>query len=66
MAYLFKSEIYTTSGDSNNEQPKTTKEALDLRYFGSDELPELSPGHDTRVPFLFKLHRGDIDTPFLD
>ena len=51
---------------TENESPEITKEALDWRFFGSDELPELSPGHDTRVPFLFKLYRGDIDTPFLD
>jgi 8-oxo-dGTP pyrophosphatase MutT (NUDIX family) len=49
-----------------NGSPIVTKEALDWRFFGSDELPELSPGHDTRVPFLFKLYRGDIDPPFLD
>ena len=51
---------------TENESPEITKEALDWRFFGSDELPELSPGHDIRVPFLFKLYRGDIDTPFLD
>jgi 8-oxo-dGTP pyrophosphatase MutT (NUDIX family) len=51
---------------TGNESPTKTKEALDWRFFGSDELPELSPGHDTRVPLLFKLHRGDIVTPFLD
>ena len=56
--------IFEVSTD--NESPEITKEALDWRFFGSDELPELSPGHDTRVPFLFKLYRGDIDTPFLD
>jgi 8-oxo-dGTP pyrophosphatase MutT (NUDIX family) len=51
---------------TENESLKITKEALDWRFFGLDELPGLSPGHDTRVPFLFKLYRGDIDTPFLD
>jgi 8-oxo-dGTP pyrophosphatase MutT (NUDIX family) len=56
--------IFEVSTD--NESPMITKEALDWRFFGSDELPELSPGHDTRVPFLFKLYQGNIDTPFLD
>ena len=51
---------------TEDESPSVTKEALDWRFFGSDELPELSPGHDRRVPLLFKLHRGDANTPFLD
>ena len=51
---------------TEDESPSLTKEALDWRFFGSDELPELSPGHDRRVPFLFKLCSGEIDPPFLD
>jgi len=51
---------------TEDESPAITKEALDWGFFRSDELPELSPGHDARVPFLFKLYRGDIDAPFLD
>ncbi len=46
--------------------PLTTSEALDWGFFGSRELPSLSPGHDARVPVLFKIHRGDIRAPFLD
>ena len=57
-------EVSTT--DDSPATPAITKEALDCRFFGSDDLPELSPGHDTRVPFLFKLYRGDVGTPFLD
>ncbi len=51
---------------TQDESPTMTKEALDWGFFGVDELPELSPGHDRRVPFLFMLHRGDAAAPFLD
>jgi ADP-ribose pyrophosphatase YjhB (NUDIX family) len=46
--------------------PEKTREALDCGFFREDELPELSPGHDMRVPFLFKLIKGEVEVPFLD
>jgi 8-oxo-dGTP pyrophosphatase MutT (NUDIX family) len=61
--HLYHVIFEVSTGD---ELPAMTKEALDWRFFGSDELPALSPGHDTRVPFLFKLYRGDVNTPFWD
>ena len=51
---------------TEDESPAITKEAIDWEFFRSDELPELSPGHDKRVPVLFRLHRGEVATPFLD
>ncbi|MBN2240798.1 MAG: NUDIX hydrolase N-terminal domain-containing protein [Dehalococcoidales bacterium] len=51
---------------ASDDPPRETSEALECRFFGPDELPELSTGHDLRVPFLFKLHRGEISTPFMD
>lgn len=46
--------------------PHTTQEALDCEYYGPSDLPELSPGHDIRVPFLFRLHKGEIRVPYID
>jgi ADP-ribose pyrophosphatase YjhB (NUDIX family) len=51
---------------TEDDSPVLTKESLDWGYFGESELPELSPGHDTRVPTLFRLFRGEMNTPFLD
>ncbi len=46
--------------------PIKTREATDWGYFSADDLPELSPGHDMRVPFLFKLTDGSVEAPYLD
>jgi hypothetical protein len=31
-----------------------------------DDLPELHPGHDLRVPFVFKLLREEVPGPYFD
>jgi ADP-ribose pyrophosphatase YjhB (NUDIX family) len=41
-------------------------EALDVKFFSEGQLPPLSPGHDSRVPFAFRLVRGDEILPFFD
>jgi ADP-ribose pyrophosphatase YjhB (NUDIX family) len=46
--------------------PAPGSEALDARFFAENELPELSQGHHTRVPFVFKLLRGEVALPFFD
>ena len=46
--------------------PTITPEATDWQYFSSGELPELSPGHHLRVPFLFKIMDGSVKVPYLD
>ena len=46
--------------------PIITNEATDWGFFAANELPSLSPGHDQRVPFLFKLMSGDIKAPYVD
>ncbi len=63
-----KVHLYHVVFEASTEDgsPAITKEAIDWKFFRSDELPELSPGHDKRVPFLFRLRRGEIETPFLD
>ncbi len=61
--HLYHAVFQVSAGD---QSPSITKEAVDWRFFGSDELPELSAGHDKRVPLLFKLYRGEVDIPFLD
>jgi ADP-ribose pyrophosphatase YjhB (NUDIX family) len=46
--------------------PVITNEATDCGFFSADKLPELSPGHEMRVPLLFKLTTGEVPTPFFD
>ena len=48
------------------DEPKPGPEALDVGYFAEDHLPELSPGHDIRLPILFKIIRGEISKPYFD
>lgn len=51
---------------TDDDTPELTREALDWGFFGENSLPSLSPGHDMRVPELFKLFRGDVPTPYMD
>ncbi len=52
--------------ESEEEEPEKTIEARDYRFFGKDELPPLSPGHDLRVPFLFELVQDGSRIPYYD
>ena len=47
-------------------EPEKTIEANDYGFFGEDELPPLSPGHDNRVPFLFELMQDESRIPYYD
>ena len=46
--------------------PVAGPEATDARFFGPDELPALSAGHQLRVPLLFRQQQGEAPVPFLD
>jgi len=63
-----KSQVYSAIFEVaiENEIPRKSHEAMDWGFFGESGLPDLSPGHDKRVPLLFKLRDGRIDTPFYD
>ncbi|MFC1900600.1 NUDIX hydrolase [Chloroflexota bacterium] len=56
--------IFEVSAETGT--PTVTTEATDWGYFSADELPELSPGHHLRVPFLFKLMDGSVKVPYYD
>jgi ADP-ribose pyrophosphatase YjhB (NUDIX family) len=47
-------------------EPHPTPEALDVGFFGEHDLPSLAPGHQRRVPFVFRLVRGEVPIPYLD
>ncbi|MBN2500875.1 MAG: NUDIX hydrolase N-terminal domain-containing protein [Anaerolineales bacterium] len=49
-----------------DQQPQVCPETLANGFFAEDELPPLSPGHDLRLPLLFKIERGEVPAPYFD
>jgi 8-oxo-dGTP pyrophosphatase MutT (NUDIX family) len=43
-----------------------SSETLQVDFFDESNLPPLSQGHYMRVPFIFKLLRGESVVPFFD
>lgn len=52
--------------ETTNLMPKVSTEATEIDFFGENDLPELSYGHEHRVPLLFKILRGEIPAPYFD
>ena len=46
--------------------PVAGPETTDVGFFSEDSLPMLSPGHHRRAPFVFKLLRDEVPTPYFD
>ena len=63
-----KAQLYHVifSVDVPDENPVKTREATDCGFFTAENLPELSPGHALRVPLLFKLMKGEKESPYFD
>ena len=39
-------------------EPQRTDEAIDVGWFGPDDLPEMSPGHTDTIPIVMRLAAG--------
>ena len=52
--------------EADDQSPERTREATEVGFFEAQSLPPLSPGHDTRVPFVFKLLKGETAVPYFD
>lgn len=52
--------------ESADPSPSITSEATEVGFFSEDSLPPLSRGHHLRVPFVFKLYRGEETMAFFD
>ena len=52
--------------EATDVSPRTSSESTEVAFFGENELPELSSGHQQRVPLLFKLIHGEIPAPYFD
>lgn len=63
-----KSQLYHVIflAETTNSIPKTSKEAVEVAFFGEDNLPELAPGHTMRVPLIFRILSGEIPAPYFD
>lgn len=48
------------------DELSSLNEVLDAGYFAENELPEMHPGHDLRVPLVFKLAKGELPAPYFD
>lgn len=44
----------------------SSAETLAAAFFTEDALPELHAGHVHWIPLLFKIHRGELEPPYLD
>ena len=54
------------SVDAPDGSPTDSNETLDAGFFAEDALPPLSRTHIMRVPFVFKLMRGEVAVPYFD
>ena len=52
--------------DAGFAAPVAGPEATETGFFGENELPPLSPGHDLRVPLLFRRLREENAAAFYD
>lgn len=52
--------------ESSDPTPIPSSEATEVAFFEETNLPILAPGHNLRVPLLFKLLRGEIPAPYFD
>ena len=50
----------------DDQTPVSGPETTDVGFFAENDLPDLSPGHQRRIPLVFKLARGDLPVPYFD
>ncbi len=55
-----------TDGDAQVDGLSPFQETLAVDFFAEQNLPPLSQGHHLRVPWVFKMLRGEIPIPFFD
>lgn len=51
---------------SEDQIPVAGPETTGAGLFAEDDLPDLSPGHLSRVPVVFRLARGELPVPYFD
>jgi len=63
-----KSQIYIAPFEvkAAEAEPIAGPETTDVGFFPEDGLPALSPGHQFRVPLVFKQRRGEASIPHFD
>lgn len=64
---IFLIETDDVPGAANGDAGKSSfAETLDVGFYAEEALPPLSPGHDVRVPVVFRLSRGEMPAPYFD
>ena len=63
-----KSHLYHAIflAEATDLTPRTSSEATEIGFFAENDLPELSPGHQGRIPLLFRILRGEVPAPYFD
>ena len=52
--------------EAEDPTPVAGPETTGVGYFPEGNLPSLSPGHDKRIPLVFKLLRDEVPVPYID
>lgn len=65
-SFLVHSEDIPALHAVNDAGLSSLSETLATGFFDEHHLPPLHPGHDLRVPLLFRVWRGDIPAPYFD
>ena len=60
--YIATFLVDVPDGEPEHSLPETTG----VGFFAEGALPQLSPGHDRRVPFVFRLLRDEVPVPYFD
>lgn len=63
-----KSHLYHSIflAEATDLTPMPSNEATEVGFFAENDLPELSPGHEGRIPLLFRILRGEVPAPYFD
>ncbi len=64
--FLIETQDEPALHPENGAEPSALAEVLDVGFFAEGGLPEMSRGHDLRIPLVFQMMRGEIETPFFD
>jgi ADP-ribose pyrophosphatase YjhB (NUDIX family) len=54
------------AGETPPDGLSAFQETLAVDYFAEQDLPPLSQGHHVRVPWVFRMIRGEVSIPFFD
>lgn len=66
LVFLISTEDAPGLHTAAQEDISSLHETLDVKFFGEDDLPQFSKGHELRVPMVFKQLRDEAPVPYYD